>query len=398
MADTAREEWQRQLQQAASTGTLVKISLADPRGGEPACRRLRIRPVQLRSGPHWQFVWELDRQDLTKNFPVDEGVTRVGELLGSSFASALLVTTERKLHLSHPPGRLARLRVETVMTPPPVVSHDRTKRREVDARRPWLTALGVTTPEGAVCKGMEAKFRQIHRFVELLTPLIESAGLAGKESSEGCETLRLVDMGCGKGYLTFAAHEHLQAHSGRIVETRGVEVRPELVQQGNQVARESGLSGLEFLAGTIAETPVTRASVLMALHACNTATDEALAVGIEGGAELMLVSPCCHQEVRPQLKAPAVLERALVHGIFRERQAEFVTDALRALLLEARGYETRVFEFISPEHTAKNLMIAAVKRRTPGDADEARAAARALAAFYGITRQCLADRLGIPLD
>lgn len=398
MADTAREEWQRQLQQAASTGTLVKISLADPRGEEAACRRLRIRPVQLRSGPHWQFVWELDRQDLTKNFPVEEGLTRVGELLGSSFASALLITTEQKLHLTHPPGRLARLRVERVTTPPPVVSHDRAKHREVDARRPWLTALGVTTPEGAVCKGMEAKFRQIHRFVELLGPLVESAGLAAKESGEAGEPLRLVDMGCGKGYLTFAAHEHLQTLVGRTVQTRGVEVRPELVQHSNQVARESGLAGLEFIAGTIAETSVPRVSVLMALHACNTATDEALAVGIEAGAELMLVSPCCHQEVRPQLKAPAVLERVLVHGIFRERQAEFVTDALRALLLEARGYETRVFEFISPEHTAKNLMIAAIKRRTPANGDEARLAAQALAAFYGITQQRLAERLGIPLD
>lgn len=112
----------------------------------------------------------------------------------------------------------------------------------------------------------------------------------------------------------------------------------------------------------------------------------------------MLVSPCCHQEVRPQLKAPPVLERVLVHGIFRERQAEFVTDALRALLLETQGYETRVFEFISPEHTAKNLMIAAIKRRTPANDDEARLAAQGLAAFYGVTQQRLAERLGIPLD
>lgn len=398
MADTATEEWQRQLQQAASTGTLVRISLADPRGEQAACRRLRIRPVQLRSGPHWQFVWELERQDLTKNLPVEEGLTRVGELLGSSFASALLITTEQKLHLTHPPGRLARLRVERVPTPPPVVSHDRPKHREVDSRRPWLRALGVTTPEGAVCKGMEAKFRQIHRFVELLGPLVESAGLAGKGAAAGDEPLRLVDMGCGKGYLTFAAHEHLQAMVGRTVQTQGVEVRPELVKHSNHVARESGLAGLEFIAGTIAETSVPRVSVLMALHACNTATDEALAVGIAAGAELMLVSPCCHQEVRPQLKAPPVLERVLVHGIFRERQAEFVTDALRALLLETQGYETRVFEFISPEHTAKNLMIAAIKRRTPANDDEARLAAQGLAAFYGVTQQRLAERLGIPLD
>ena len=133
----------------------------------------------------------------------------------------------------------------------------------------------------------------------------------------------------------------------------------------------------------------------MALHACDTATDEALALGIRSGARLVMVAPCCHRELRPRLVAPDALRGALSHGIFLERQAEFVTDALRAALMEQSGYETRVFEFISPEHTAKNLMIACIRRSGPDSGKLP--GVRALAGLYGIRQQRLAVRLGVSL-
>ncbi len=136
--------------------------------------------------------------------------------------------------------------------------------------------------------------------------------------------------------------------------------------------------------------------MLIALHACDTATDDALAQGIASQAALLVVSPCCQKELRPQLTAPPVLAPALRHGIFQERQAEFVTDALRALLLECAGYRTKVFEFISTEHTAKNLMIAAVRERGAGD-PQREAQLRRFAEFYGIREQQLARHLGIAL-
>ena len=141
-----------------------------------------------------------------------------------------------------------------------------------------------------------------------------------------------------------------------------------------------------------------QADILVALHACDTATDDALAKGIAAGAVLLVVAPCCHREVRPQLVAPDVLEDALRHGILRERQAEFATDSLRAALLGWAGYSTSIFEFISPEHTGKNLMISAVKRTRPADTAEAARKVRALAAFYGIRHQTLAARLGFDLS
>jgi len=176
-----------------------------------------------------------------------------------------------------------------------------------------------------------------------------------------------------------------------------VEARPDLVDFCGRAAADEGLAHrLCFRLGSIAETDVGAVDILIALHACDTATDDALAKGMAAGAALLVVAPCCQKEVRPQLVSPPVLAAALKHGIFEERQAEFVTDALRAQLLEWAGYRTRVIEFISTEHTAKNTMITAVRARPGGD--EATAARiRAFAAFYGVRRQTLAARLGFNL-
>jgi hypothetical protein len=207
-------------------------------------------------------------------------------------------------------------------------------------------------------------------------------------------------MGSGKGYLTFA----LASLLGPRAQITGIERRADLVTLGNRIARECNLAPhLTFVEGDI-PVPAHPASnlqldVLIALHACDTATDDALAAGHAAGARLLVVAPCCQKELRPQLVAPPVLADALRHGIFQERQAEFLTDALRALLLEAAGYRTKVFEFIDSEHTAKNLMIAAWRpanaptELSPGPAQRA----RALAAFYGIREHRLSRHLGLNL-
>ena len=201
-------------------------------------------------------------------------------------------------------------------------------------------------------------------------------------------------MGCGKGYLTFATHDYLDRvlqHSSRVC---GVEARPELVALCNKIAHDTDRPKLSFIGGTIQQAELPDPDVLIALHACDTATDDALNRGIKAGAALIVVAPCYQKELRPQLKAAPVLAPALRHGIWQERHAEFVTDALRALLLEWAGYETKVFEFISTEHTAKNLMIAATKRPGLARDDATAAKIRDLAAFYGITTQSLARQLG----
>lgn len=461
---TARERFFAVLHAAVHDGTLVKLTLGKPRGADETLRNVFVRPVALKSGPHFAFVWRHATRDVTKNHAPADALAQLDALIGRDFLDAHLFTTTQQAQYESQPDGSARVKITAAAQPraSEPAGNDRTKMRAIDSRAPWLRVLGVTNERGQPREGMADKFRQIQKFAELLSHLLDeafphdTAGATGRDArdpasprgnptavdsapladatpatdassasspsagaspiaasspgssalaserppsaaaSQSRALLRVADMGSGKGYLTFALADVL----GDRATVSGIEARPELVSLCNRVARETGFGGsLHFEAGTIAATPLAHCDVLIALHACDTATDDALARGIAAGAQLLVVSPCCQKELRPQLTAPPVLADALRHGIFQERQAEFVTDALRAQLLEWAGYRTKVFEFISTEHTAKNLMIAAIKTRPPGASDDARAQrVRDFARFYGIRRHHLAAALGFPLS
>lgn len=389
---SARQDFLDRLRTSAGDGRFLKLTLGRHCGSDATLRNVYVRPVVLRAGPHWSFTWHHATRDITKNYTPAEGLARIEGLIGADFGTANLFTTTEDAQLEFLPDGDARIKFMAHETAAPASEqHDRRKERAIAPDAPWLQTLGVTTSAGVVREGMAAKFKQINRFVELLSPLAEAAPLPVDRPVE------VADMGCGKGYLTFAAWQYLRQGGKRPVHVRGVEQRAELVEFCNHAAQTCGCSGLEFTAGTIADTPLDPLDVLIALHACDTATDDAIARGITAGAALIMVAPCCHQELSPQLAAPAVLAPALRHGIFHERQAEFVTDALRTLLLEWAGYGTRAFEFISTEHTAKNLMIAAVRRPFKPDREAAAVRVRDFAAFYGIRSQRLANRLDFSL-
>lgn len=385
------------LRSAVNDGTLVKLTLGKPTGADPTLRNVFVRPVALKSGPHFAFVWRHATRDITKNHPPLIALTEVERLVGHEFLDAHLFTKTQTAQLETTAEGAARLRVTAQqLAPVRVAAHDRPKTHTISATSSWLRALGVANERGQPREGMADKFRQIQKFAELLDHLLADAFPADNRSSAA--PLRVMDMGSGKGYLTFAVAE-LMGAQGVVC---GVELRGELVELCNRIARENGMAErLSFRTGSIAETPLPPGScdVMIALHACDTATDDALARGVAAGARLLVVAPCCQKELRPQLTPPPVLADALRHGIFQERQAEFVTDALRAQLLEGAGYRTKVFEFISTEHTAKNLMIAAMKQTgehvSAGTTVER---AREFAAFYGIRTQRLAAHLGVSLS
>jgi len=393
----ARTRFLELLQTAVQDGTLVKLTLGKYRGGDATLHNLFVRPVVLKTGPHLTFVWRHATRDLTKNHPPDEALTLIAPLIGGDFLDAHLFTPAQTAQLPCAADGSARLTHKLAATAPaaPPVAHDREKTHLIPADAAWLCALGVTNDQGRPREGQAAKFRQINKFAELLTHLLVEAQLTDPSATDQpVQPLTIVDMGCGKGYLTFA----VSALLGENARVRGIESRPELVALCQQVAQAQGFAPrLVFEAGTISDTSLPATDVLIALHACDTATDDALAKGIAARAKLLVVAPCCQKELRSQLTAPPVLAGALRHGIFQERQSEFVTDALRAAILEWAGYRTKVFEFISTEHTAKNLMIAAIKVRPPGDAADAEPV-RKLAAFYGIRQQRLAAHLGLNLE
>lgn len=407
---SARDRFLSLLRSAVSDGTLVKLTLGKPRGDDPTLRNLYIRPVALKTGPHLAFLFRHATRDITKNHAPAEALQVIESLVGREFLDAHLFTATHTAQLETQPDGAARLKLSAVAAPlarPPSAAHNREKSHLIPATAPWLRDLGIINDRGQPREGMADKFRQIQKFAELLQHLLTEAFPSPSPAAPelpapsalalGPRPLRIVDAGSGKGYLTFALAHLL----GPRAQVRGLEARPELVELCNRLAREHQLSNLTFTAGTIADAPLApgECDVLIALHACDTATDDALARGIAAGARLLVVAPCCQKELRPQLTAPPVLADALRHGIFQERQAEFVTDALRAQLLEFAGFRTKVFEFISTEHTAKNLMIAGIKSRDPAPSDSVAAERlRAFSAFYGIRHQRLASHLGVSLS
>ena len=385
MAEANLEQFIAALEASLAAGSFVKLTLAKPRGAEADLKNVYVRPLAVRGEARLSFLSRYRTRDVVKNRPVPEGVAAVRELLGARFLGGHLFTLENDLRIEFNRRGEARLvRGRPTFKEAATAGHERRKRRAVEPRgNVYLRALGVTDERGEVRAGAGDKFRQINRFVEIVGDLVASSPLAGREG------VSVVDMGAGKGYLTFAVYDFLE-RAGVRAEVTGVEARAELVELCNRVAAEAGFARLRFVRGLIEEFEPPPTDLLIALHACDTATDDALYKGVRAGASVIITAPCCHKELRPQLAAPGPLRAVLRHGILLEREAEAVTDSLRALLLEAAGYRVKVFEFISTEHTRKNTMIAGVLAKgAPPDRDEALAQFRQLKEFYGVRRQRL---------
>jgi hypothetical protein len=388
MKPSGRDQFMALTRAALAGGQLEKLTLGKPNGKDPTLENVFVRPVALKSGPRLAFVWRHATKDITKNHDSVAAMTLLESMIGTDFLDAHLFTATQSVQLETGPG-LSRLRVKGAgKSAAAPGGNDRKKNYAIDPLAPWLGVLGVTDGRGRPLAPMTDKFKQIENFADILGHVLKDVRFPTDRR------LRVFDMGCGKGYLTFATSEML----GDKADVCGIETRAELVEFCNKTAAAQGFAGrLSFRTGSIAETEVGPMDILIALHACDTATDDSIAKGISAQASVIIVAPCCQKEIRPQIVAPPVLAAALRHGIFEERQAEFVTDALRAQLLEWAGYRTRVMEFISTEHTAKNTMITAVKARPPGD-PAAAGRIREFAAFYGVRRQSLAAHLGFDLS
>lgn len=368
--------------------SFVKLMLGRYRGRQPDLVGVTVRRLSLRDEEHLSFVHRHATRDLTTNLPLAQALTTLRAEVGQDFAHAHLLTTTQDIQLSvSKKGKLLLRCGKVAPTAAPAAAHDRAKHRYLELDRPFLAALGVTDAEQRLVPAMARKWKQINKFVEIFDHALGAAGLPADRP------LRVVDFGCGKAYLTFAVHDHLCHAQGRPAEVVGVELREDLVAFCNRTVGQLGLDGITFEAGDVRSRAPGPIDVMIALHACDVATDYAIHAGIEGGARVILCSPCCHKQLRPQMHSPQLLRPMLRHGIHLGQEAEMVTDSLRALLLESQGYDTQVFEFVSLEHTSKNKMILAVKRAAPRPADETLRQIRDIKAFYGIREQCLESLL-----
>ncbi len=365
-------------------GELQRLVLSRHEGDDAELIRIVMRPVMIKGQAQLSAVYERKTFDITKNFTIDEAKAWLVQQLGSAFKSALLQTTSEEWQLTRSKKQkwLQHRQKSKGSSQTANAEHNREKQRFVDQQRPFLQALGITDPQGQIIPSMSRKWKQINKFVEILAKAIRETGLQQRQE------VHVAEFGSGKAYLTFAVDDYLQ-QLGITAKVTGVELRQALVDLCNQTAQRLNLSGLTFAQGDVQHFKAEGVNVMIALHACDTATDHAIHMGIRTGAEIIMCSPCCHKEIRPQMQSPAVLSPLLQHGIHLGQEAEMLTDGLRALLLEAHGYDTQVFEFISLEHTSKNKMILAQKRQKPKDVSAVFAQIAALKQFYGIEQHCL---------
>jgi hypothetical protein len=337
--------WDVELKPLLEEG-LSRAVLSKPRRESPYSK-VTVRPVLVDEELRYQFEYRQGDRATHANLLPLEAETELSGLIHRDFRQALLQTPAHDYQV---------LDGTKVLRRPPTgkpsgLGHDRRKRRVLEEGRPvpFLVELGVMTPEGKVRAQRYDKFRQVNRFLELVDDVLPR------------RPLRIVDFGSGKSYLTFALYHLLAVERGADVEVVGLDLKEDVIERCRSLAERLGYERLRFEVGDIALFQGEPADVVVSLHACDTATDAALERAVRWGAEVILAVPCCQHELYDQVRGDG-LDPLLRHGILRERFAALATDAARAQLLDAVGYRAQVIEFVDLEHTAKNLLIRAVRK------------------------------------
>ncbi|PRD57270.1 class I SAM-dependent methyltransferase [Sphingobacterium gobiense] len=373
----------------------IKISLGDYNGTELYLKNVYIKPVIIKRERKLSFVFRYKTQDITQNFEIDTGIVEIQGLLKvEGFRVATLFTETENLLCQFTKKGIWSLRRENPTAKKPVIlAHDKQKVRKLDStNKVYLRELKLADARGDVYKNAQDKWKQINHYIEILSAILQR--LPQKD------TLNVVDMGAGKGYLTFALYDYLVHTLQRRTSLVGVEYRKDLVDLCNQIAVKSNFKDLLFMRGAIEDyQPQSDLDILIALHACDTATDDAIAKGIKHGADLIVVAPCCHKQIRREMeknKTKNELDFLLKHGIFMERQAEMVTDGIRALIMEYFGYQTKVFQFVSDAHTAKNVLVVGEKKfATEQKRQEILEKIKSTKTYFGIDYHYLEQLMGL---
>ena len=326
------------------------------RNMQTAYERIDIRPVQLKDGLKLQLVLSEAKQDTTNNIDVDSGA--ILELLNSGYANVLVefTTGSYSLRITKKGEPLIH---EGKGTFERTLAHDRSKERLLDSSDPFLIEVGISDHKGVIKPSMQDKYRQVEEFLRILEP-----SLPAKK-----EKLSIVDLGCGHAYLTFATHQYLRK-AGIDARVIGVDVRENSRDRNNKIAQKLGITdSIEFRAEEISDTAITSADIAIALHACDTATDDAIAWGVLNNVPLLLIAPCCHHDLQVQIQEiPEPWPMLTRHGIMRERLGDLLTDSFRTQILKLLGYRVDAIEFIGGEHTPRNLMIRATKTGAKAEA------------------------------
>jgi len=354
----------QKLEENLKSDDLVKIILSNKREKSSDLKAVYLKPVVVKGKQQLNFVYKYNTKDITKNYTYNESFEILSALLVKDFFQAIMFTLEADWNLLIRKDNSSSFKKsKATISEKPKVQHNKIKEKLIKVKdNIYLKELGVINASGNIIGNKQKKFKQINKYIEIIDNILKPIDFKGD--------FTVVDMGAGKGYLTFALYDYLQNISKRNPNIIGVELRKELVEKCNIISQKSSFEKLRFIEGSIKKADIDKIDVLIALHACDTATDDAIYRGVNAGAKVIICAPCCHKQIRKQIKPEDDLKLITQFGILKERQAELLTDALRALLLEAYGYKTKVFEFISTEHTPKNVLIVGVKQREVSEPDK----------------------------
>jgi len=381
------------LSESITDKSFMKISLGNYKGLEEGLKNIYIKLILIKREKKLNFTYRYKTRDITKNFTVEEGIKIIQILIESGFKVATLFTNEFDLIMEILNNQKVTLRkINPTSKHIATLNHDRNKKRLIETyEKGYLHELKITDSEGNVYKNAQDKYKQINHYVEILSSLIKEI--------PNEKLKKVVDMGSGKGYLTFALYDYLTNILKLNTSVTGVEFRPDMVELCNDIAQKTGFGNLQFVEGTIEGYDSKDTNILIALHACDTATDDAIYKGITAQADLIVVAPCCHKQIRREMeknKASNELDFLTKYGIFLERQAEMVTDGIRAMILEYFGYKTKVFQFISDAHTPKNVLVVGIKGKiNPKKQAEILEKIKATKAYFGIDYHHLERLVGL---
>jgi SAM-dependent methyltransferase len=352
------EQWQLDITNWIGSGELLQATLSQPRRkDDSSAPKTIIRPTKLKNGLFYQFEYHFANKVTHENVAEPQAAERVIDLLQENYRQALVKTPEADVQLLFSKkGKAAILKKPpTGGSRPANLEHNRQKQRVIAEGKaaPFLVELGIMTPEGLVHAKKQDKYRQINRFLEMVTDVL--AYLPTDRE------LTIVDFGCGKSYLTFALYHLLAVEQQRKIKIIGLDLKADVIAFCSKLAEKLGYDKLQFLVGDIAEyEELQAADMVVTLHACDTATDAALAKAVNWGASVIMSVPCCQHELFKQVSND-VLSPLLSQGLLKERFSALATDAARGTLLEVLGYKVQMLEFVDPEHTPKNLLIRAVR-------------------------------------
>lgn len=344
------------LNESVENCSFVKLALMNKRVKTNELNTVTAKLIKTKDEFKLSFVYRYPTKDITKNYTLFESKNIIEQLLLNYFFQADIYTLTTDWFLSINKNNIVSLRKKPAsIVEKPALSHDEIKNRLIKTENNiYLKELGITSADWQVKTSMQDKYRQINKYIEIIDGILRNANLD--------KSINVVDMGAGKGYLTFALYDYLLNTLKIAPNILGIELREELVNDCNLIAKKAGFNNLQFKSGTIKEVELNKVDLLIALHACDTATDDAIYRGIKSNAKIIICAPCCHKQLRKQMNPTDELKLISQYGILKERQAEIITDAIRALILEAYGYKTKVFEFISTEHTPKNVLIVGIKQ------------------------------------